>query len=147
MTRRFHTLALAIAGALCVAAPAAAQAPMQTPATPPAEQPADRPSQNTPGVPGVERLAYTASVSGEVTEIDTDSGMLVVSTDSGPVSVHFPPTAVQSVKVGDRVTVAFGLMINSSDDAAASPQTEPKAEPKTDDSEQDSTDGGSGRRL
>jgi hypothetical protein len=125
MTRPFHTLAIALVGAFWVTAPAAAQT--QMPEKPPADQPANRPSPDSPRTPDVDRIAYTASISGEVTEIDQDSGMLVVSTDDGPVSVHFPPDAVQKVKVGDRVTVAFGITVDS-DDAAASPPTEPESD-------------------
>ncbi len=61
--------------------------------------------------------AFTAQVSGDVVKVDHSSGLLTVTTADGQVNVKFPPAAVQTIKPGDHVTVAFGLV----QEPAASP--------------------------
>lgn len=49
------------------------------------------------------------SVTGEVTDVDHAKGRLGVRTDEGDLVLHFPPSAIQNVKQGDRVTVQLGM--------------------------------------
>ncbi len=44
-------------------------------------------------------------VDGEVTKIDAKKGWIDVKTQDGRMKLHFPPSALQNVKVGDRVSV------------------------------------------
>jgi hypothetical protein len=66
--------------------------------------------------------AFTAEVTGKVQSVDPSSGVMTLQTVDGPVSVRFPPPAVQAIKPGDTVTVAFGLV---KPPPSASPQTSP----------------------
>ena len=54
--------------------------------------------------------AFTTEVTGKVQAVDPQTGMLTMQTTDGPVNVRFPPPAVATVKPGDTVTVAFGLV-------------------------------------
>ena len=58
----------------------------------------------------VTAAAFTAEVTGQVKNVDHKSGKLTLDTGDGQVNVRFPPEAVQAVKPGDQVTVAFGLI-------------------------------------
>lgn len=62
---------------------------------------------------------FTAYVTGTVTSVDQSSGRMTLRGPDGDVNVRFPAPAIQSVKVGDTVTVGFGLMEQGS--PAASP--------------------------
>ncbi len=53
---------------------------------------------------------YTAQVTGQVTNVDRQSGKLTLRTIDGDVNATFPPVAVQNVQPGDRVTLAIGLL-------------------------------------
>src|SRR3989442_12972166 len=66
--------------------------------------------------------AFTAQVTGQVQSVDQQSGRLVLQTAEGAVNVRFPPAAVQGIKPGDQVTVAFGL---AKPPPSASPSTSP----------------------
>lgn len=72
--------------------PAMAQSP--TPAPAPATAPAD----------GARHV-----VNGEVTKVDAKKGWIDVKTPQGRMKLHFPPSALQGVKVGDRVSVEVAL--------------------------------------
>jgi hypothetical protein len=59
--------------------------------------------------------AKTASVRGqhkmmgEVTKIDSAKGMVTVKTDEGNLDLHFPPSALQGMKEGDRVELQLSI--------------------------------------
>ena len=46
---------------------------------------------------------------GEVTKIDSAKGMVTVKTDQGDMDLHFPPSALQGIKEGDRVEVQLAV--------------------------------------
>jgi len=46
---------------------------------------------------------------GEVTKIDSAKGMVSVKTDEGDMDLHFPPSALQGLKEGDRVEVQLSI--------------------------------------
>jgi len=54
-------------------------------------------------------MADHHAVEGEVTKVDADKGWMDVKTSDGRMKVHFPPAALENVKVGDRVTLELGL--------------------------------------
>jgi Cu/Ag efflux protein CusF len=66
-------------------------------------------SQPTPQT-DVVAAAFTAEVTGKVQKVDPKTGMLTLQTVDGPVNVRFPAAAVQTIKPGDTVTVAVGLV-------------------------------------
>jgi Cu/Ag efflux protein CusF len=66
--------------------------------------------------------AFTAEVTGTVQKVDPQTGVLTLQTVDGPVNVRFPAPAVQPIKPGDLVTVAFGLVKQP---PSASPSTTP----------------------
>jgi hypothetical protein len=72
--------------------------------------------------------AFSAEVTGKVQNVDPSSGVLTLQTVDGPINVRFPPPAVQAIKPGDTVTVAFGLV---KPPPAASPPTSPGSGPST----------------
>jgi hypothetical protein len=48
-------------------------------------------------------------VMGEVTKIDQSKGRVSLKTDMGDMDLHFPPSALQGIKEGDRVEVQLAL--------------------------------------
>jgi hypothetical protein len=46
---------------------------------------------------------------GEVTKIDSTKGMVTLKTDEGSMDLHFPPSALQGIKEGDRVEVQLAI--------------------------------------
>ena len=76
------------------------------------------------------------TMSGEVTKVDQSKGMMTLETQEGTLDLHFPPSALQNVKVGDRVRVELALKADaagagrSPTDGSASPRTEPGATQK-----------------
>ncbi|MEW6268986.1 MAG: hypothetical protein AB1689_06770 [Thermodesulfobacteriota bacterium] len=59
---------------------------------------------------GTEGFTGLHQLSGTVTQIDKTTGALAVDSDAGQkLRVHFPPTALQSVEQGDRITVQLAL--------------------------------------
>jgi hypothetical protein len=68
------------------------------------------------------------TMEGEVTRVDPKTGHLTVKTAEGNLSLHFPPSALDNVKKGDRVSVELGLKPMGS---AASGSMAPSASPKT----------------
>lgn len=67
-------------------------------------RPAPAPAATAPA-PAGERH----SIDGEVTKVDAKKGWVDVKTADGRMKLHFPPSALQNVKAGDRVTVEVGL--------------------------------------
>ena len=45
------------------------------------------------------------SMTGTITMIDHTSGMLTLKTSEGDLKLHFPPSTVQKLKEGDKITV------------------------------------------
>jgi hypothetical protein len=72
-----------------------------------------QPGQSQTGGSRVLASGFTAQVTGQVSRIDKQSGRLTLNTAEGPMTVKFPPVAVQNVNQGDQVTVAFGLVESS----------------------------------
>ena len=52
------------------------------------------------------------SVEGEVTRVDAKKGWVHVKTSDGTMIVHFPPSDLQTMKKGDRITVSLALKDN-----------------------------------
>jgi hypothetical protein len=46
---------------------------------------------------------------GQVTKVDAKSGWIDIKTAEGRMKLHFPPAALQGVKVGDQVAVDLAL--------------------------------------
>ena len=59
-----------------------------------------------------DKMVGRHSVEGEVTRIDAKKGWVHVKTSDGTMIVHFPPTDLQTVKKGDRITVSLALKDN-----------------------------------
>ena len=51
----------------------------------------------------------THSMPGEITRVDQKDGWVHVKTSEGTLIVHFPPTELQSVKKGDKITLHLAL--------------------------------------
>jgi hypothetical protein len=49
------------------------------------------------------------TMDGEVTKVDAKKGWVDIKTPEGRMKVHFPPPALENVKVGDSVTVEVGM--------------------------------------
>jgi hypothetical protein len=49
------------------------------------------------------------SMSGTVTDIDHQTGLLSLKTGAGELQLHFPPQAIKDVKEGDQLTVHLGF--------------------------------------
>jgi|SRR5690242_15690126 hypothetical protein len=64
----------------------------------------------TPSTPMKEgEMMGKHTMDGEVTSIDSKKGWVHVKTAEGTLTLHYPPTALQSVKKGDHVSVELGL--------------------------------------
>ena len=48
------------------------------------------------------------SMAGKVTQIDHRSGMVHVNSYGMPLVVHFPPSAIAGLKVGDKIVLHLG---------------------------------------
>ena len=46
---------------------------------------------------------------GEVTKIDSTKGTVTLKTEEGDLDLHFPPSALQGIKEGDRVEVQMAI--------------------------------------
>jgi hypothetical protein len=53
--------------------------------------------------------AGTHAMDGEVTKVDAKKGWVDIKTPEGRMKVHFPPPALENVKVGDSITVELGM--------------------------------------
>jgi hypothetical protein len=51
----------------------------------------------------------THKMMGEVSKIDSAKGMVTVKTDEGDLDLHFPPSALQGMKEGDRVELQLAI--------------------------------------
>ncbi len=79
------------------------------------------------GQPDVLASGFSARVTGQVTSVDQQSGRITLSTPEGPLTVRFPPEAIQHVQQGDQVTVAVALVESGA--PAASPGRQPSSQP------------------
>jgi cold shock CspA family protein len=71
---------------------------------------------------------------GEVTKIDSTKGMVTLKTDEGSMDLHFPPSALQGIKEGDRVEVQLAIRPAGAAGAGSKPAAgKAPAAPKTDD--------------
>jgi hypothetical protein len=59
-----------------------------------------------------DKMVGRHSVEGEVTKVDAKKGWVHVKTSDGTMIVHFPPTDLQTLKKGDRITVSLALKDN-----------------------------------
>ena len=59
-----------------------------------------------------DKMVGRHSVEGEVTRVDAKKGWVHVKTSDGTMIVHFPPTDLQTLKKGDRITVSLALKNN-----------------------------------
>jgi hypothetical protein len=48
-------------------------------------------------------------MTGEITKLDKQHGLLTLKTPEATLDLHFPPPAVQDLSQGDRITVELGL--------------------------------------
>ncbi|HEY8514734.1 MAG TPA: hypothetical protein VIS07_04370 [Candidatus Binatia bacterium] len=72
--------------------------------------PATNPETRSRTAGGTEGFTGLHQMSGTVTQIDKTTGALAMQSDAGQqIRVHFPPTALQSVEQGDRITVQLAL--------------------------------------
>jgi hypothetical protein len=89
-----------------------------------------------PGAAGAGDYEGRHTMSGEVTKIDQKKGNLTVKTQEGNLELHFPASALENVKKGDRVSVELALKSetaskgSSQTDGSASPRTEPGSSSK-----------------
>ena len=60
------------------------------------------------------------TMEGTVTKVDAKKGWVDVKTPEGSMKLHYPPSVLQNVKKGDKVTVELGLKDHG---PAASPRT------------------------
>lgn len=90
--RRWLGLGTVTAWGLLALSPVAAQTPTPAPPTPMASD-----------------MAGQHTMEGEVTKVDAKKGWIDIKSPEGRMKLHFPPSALQSVKVGDRVSVDMGL--------------------------------------
>ena len=58
---------------------------------------------NMPGMMGMHDMAVT------VTALDATTGMVDVNAGGMMLKIHFPPSTLSSVKVGDKITVHLGF--------------------------------------
>jgi hypothetical protein len=70
---------------------------------------------------------------GEVTKIDSTKGLVTLKTDQGDMDLHFPPSALQGIKEGDRVEVQLAIRPASAAGAGSKPAAGKAPATKTDD--------------
>lgn len=67
------------------------------------------PSQSPAPAPASAESTGRHSMDGEVTKVDAKKGWIDVKTPEGRMKLHFPASALESVKVGDRVSIELGI--------------------------------------
>lgn len=100
-------------------------APADKPASkPPAERDAakDKTPSAAPRAGAAENFKGRHTMTGEVTKLDKEKGMVSLKTKEGDLDLHFPPAALKDVKEGDRLTVQFAFREEAG--GAASPAME-----------------------
>ena len=71
------------------------------------------------------------TMEGEVVKVDAKKGHLTLKTAEGNMDLHFPPSALQQVKKGDRIAVELAMKPAGS--ASLKGDTKGSASPRTDD--------------
>jgi hypothetical protein len=63
------------------------------------------------GQPGSQRQidSEKAAMEGEVTKVDKRTGKVTLKTDTGSLDLQFPPSALEKVEQGDRITVRLSM--------------------------------------
>ncbi|HEV8308699.1 MAG TPA: hypothetical protein VGW35_13640 [Methylomirabilota bacterium] len=124
--RQVLALFTAVVFGLGLAASALAQGTTTQPSSPPAGSSSTETKPGTAGKttqPGMEKSATGKPAAGkmaggargqhkmmgEVTKIDSTKGMVTLKTDEGDLDLHFPPSALQGIKEGDRVEVQMSI--------------------------------------
>ena len=100
--KRTALIAMASTAALLLVGPSVAQTPPPPASQPPAQRSAPMPSSSSD-------MGGRHTMDGEVTKVDAKRGWVDVKTPEGRMKLHYPPPALDSVKVGDRVTVEIGF--------------------------------------
>jgi hypothetical protein len=72
------------------------------------------------------------TMDGEVVKVDQKKGHVTLKTAEGNMELHFPPSALQNVKKGDRMSVELAMKPAGS--ASMKNDTKGSASPKTEDS-------------
>jgi len=93
---------LALAGLFAIAA-LVGDASAQTHKAPATPAPA------TAQVKSSDSMADKHTMDGEVTKVDAKKGWVDVNTPEGRMKLHFPPSALEGVKVGDSITIELGM--------------------------------------
>jgi hypothetical protein len=71
---------------------------------------ADQPStRDAPAASPATTFVGRHTMSGEVTDVDATHGRVTLRTAEGDLQLHFPPTTLQTIKRGDRLTVELGV--------------------------------------
>ncbi|MGH7313710.1 MAG: hypothetical protein ACREJV_11090 [Candidatus Rokuibacteriota bacterium] len=75
------------------------------------EQAADRDKAHPSASPATGAADYKGrhTMTGDVMQVDAEKGKLTLNTAEGTMELHFPPSALQDVKTGDRVSVELAL--------------------------------------
>lgn len=75
------------------------------------EQAADKDKAHPSASPATGAADYKGrhTMTGEVMQVDAEKGTLTLNTAEGTMDLHFPPSALQDVKTGDRVSVELAL--------------------------------------
>jgi cold shock CspA family protein len=122
--RQVLALFTALVFGLGLATSALAQGTTTQPSSPPAGSSSTETKPGTAGKshPGMEKSATGKPAAGkmagtrgqhkmmgEVTKIDSTKGMVTLKTDEGDLDLHFPPSALQGIKEGDRVEVQLSI--------------------------------------
>lgn len=120
--RQVLALFVAVVFALSLASVALAQGTQTTPGSPPpagssstdtgkstTEQPKTGTGIKEKVGAKIAAARGTHKMMGEVTKIDAAKGMVTVKTNEGDLDLHFPPSALQGMKEGDRVEVQLSI--------------------------------------
>jgi hypothetical protein len=71
---------------------------------------ADQPSpRDAPAASPATTFVGRHTMSGEVTDVDATHGRVTLRTAEGDLQLHFPPSTLQTIKRGDRLTVELGV--------------------------------------
>jgi hypothetical protein len=60
-------------------------------------------------------------MSGTITKIDHQKGTLSIHTAEAPLDLHFPPSAIADLKVGDKVSVQLAISKSMAKEGSAHP--------------------------
>ena len=66
--------------------------------------------QNTQGTSGMQGMQGQHEMPATVTSINKSTGIVDVTSEGMSLRLHFPPSALTNVKIGDKIKVQMGLM-------------------------------------